>query len=486
MSTRPVLLLFVLGCLLFFVALGNHQLQGSTEPRVAGIAMEMHLDNDWVTPRLNGQPFLEKPPLSLWLDAGAIRLFGANTWAVRLASAVAGLLSLLALYGALRKLGRPVAIAAGAAVLLATMGSYWGNVRQVGEDSLLTLGVTLALLAFFLANREWAAHGRRSVGFWAVFALGIAIATLSKGVLGLALPGAVIFAFLVAQSVIEKRLVLADWVWPAAVTVIALLPLAVWLVFLYQSGGSAAIKEVLWANSIGRFSGGFSEAGHFEPFYYYLGKLPQSFLPWNILVYVGLWHFCRKMRASPYMLFFSLWLLAQLTLLTLASSKRMVYLMSLTPAAAVIAAEYSAVLLERLRERSATSAWAQPLVRHQRAFIVGVLGLMVVSYLGVAIWVMPREDRNQSFTPLTEQMRALQESGRRVVLFTPSERLAGAGVFYTQSVLVALQTEDQLNSFLSESPNNVAVMERQDDPVAPLKILKKIVVGDRAYYFLVM
>lgn len=277
MSTRPVFLLFVLGCLLFFVALGNHQLQGSTEPRVAGIAMEMHLYNDWVTPRLNGQPFLEKPPLSLWLDAGAIKLFGANTWAVRLASAVAGLLSMLALYGALRKLGRPVMIAAGASVLLATMGSYWGNARQVGEDSLLSLGVTLALLAFFLANREWAAQRRRSLGLWLLFAVGIAIATLSKGVLGLALPGAVIFAFLVAESLIEKRFVFADWVWPAAVTLVALLPLAVWLGFLYQSGGSSAIKEVLWANSVGRFSGGFSEAGHFEPFYYYLANCRSRF-----------------------------------------------------------------------------------------------------------------------------------------------------------------------------------------------------------------
>ncbi|MDY7560647.1 glycosyltransferase family 39 protein [Pseudomonas sp. 10B1] len=486
MSIRPVFLLFVLGCLLFFVGLGNHQLQGSAEPRVAGIAMEMYLDNDWVTPKLNGEPFLEKPPLSLWLDAGAIKVFGANTWSVRLASALAGLLSILVLYGALRKLGRPVMISAGAAVLLATMGSYWSNVRQVGEDSLLSLGVTLALLGFFLANRHWTSQRRHSIARWSMFALGIVVATLSKGVLGLALPGAVIFAFLVAQSLIDKRFVLADWVWPACVTLVALVPLAVWLGFLYQAGGSSAINEVLWANSVGRFGGGFSAAGHFEPFYYYLAKLPQSFLPWNILVYVGLWHFCKKMRASPYLLFFGLWLLAQFTLLTLASSKRMVYLMSLTPAAAVIAAEYTSVLLERLRERSATSLRAQKLVHHQRALILGLLGLIVVSYLSVAIWVIPREDRKEAFTPITEQIRALQANGQRVVLFTPSERLAGAGVFYTQTLLVALQSEDQLNSFLAESPTNVAVMERQTDPVAPLKILKKIVVGNRAYYFMVM
>jgi 4-amino-4-deoxy-L-arabinose transferase-like glycosyltransferase len=109
--TRPASLLLLLAGLLFFFALGGHELQGSTEARVAGIAMAMHLDNDWVIPRLFREPFLEKPPLSLWLDAGAIRLFGASTWAVRLASAFAGLFSVMLFYGMLRKFGRPMSLA---------------------------------------------------------------------------------------------------------------------------------------------------------------------------------------------------------------------------------------------------------------------------------------------------------------------------------------------------------------------------------------
>ncbi len=68
--------------------------------------MAMHLDNNWVVPQLFREPFLEKPPLSLWLDAGAIRLFGGTTWAVRLASAFAGLFSVMLLYAMLRRFGR--------------------------------------------------------------------------------------------------------------------------------------------------------------------------------------------------------------------------------------------------------------------------------------------------------------------------------------------------------------------------------------------
>ncbi|MCF5785312.1 phospholipid carrier-dependent glycosyltransferase, partial [Pseudomonas syringae] len=172
--TRPAPLLLLLAALLFFFALGNHELQGSTEARVSGIAMAMHLDNDWVVPRLFREPFLEKPPLSLWLDAGAIRLFGASTGAVRLASAFAGLFSVMLLYGMLRRFGRPQTLAFSAALILATMASYWGNVRGVGEDSLLSLGVTAALLGFYQAVRP--EREGSSIWAWALFTAGMGIA----------------------------------------------------------------------------------------------------------------------------------------------------------------------------------------------------------------------------------------------------------------------------------------------------------------------
>ena len=341
--TRPVPLLLLLAGLLFFFALGNHELQGSTEARVAGIAMAMHLDNDWVVPRLFREPFLEKPPLSLWLDAGAIRLFGGTPGAVRLASAFAGLFSVMLLYGMLRKFGRPKTLAFCAALILATMASYWSNVRGVGEDALLSLGVTTALLAFYQAMRPESERPGSTAWAWALFTVGMAIATLSKGVLGLAMPGIVIFVYLASTSLMDKRLRIGDWLRPALFTLLALVPLLIWLGFLFQRGGMQAVGEVLWTNSVGRFSGSFVEAGHYEPFYYYLVKLPEAFLPWNILVYLGLWHFRKSLVRNRYRLFFSVWLVAQFTLLTLASSKRTVYLMALTPAAAVLAAEYARV-----------------------------------------------------------------------------------------------------------------------------------------------
>ncbi|WP_348748935.1 ArnT family glycosyltransferase [Pseudomonas rhodesiae] len=473
--TRPASLLLLLAGLLFFFALGNHELQGSTEARVAGIAMAMHLDNDWVVPQLFREPFLEKPPLSLWLDAGAIRVFGGTTWAVRLASAFAGLFSVMLLYGMLRKFGRPQTLAFSAALILATMASYWSNVRGVGEDALLSLGVTTALLAFYQAVRP--DRQGSATGAWALFTAGMVIATLSKGVLGLAMPGVVIFVYLASTSLMDKRLRLGDWLKPAAFTLLALIPLLIWLTFLFQRGGLQAVGEVLWTNSVGRFSGEFVEAGHYEPFYYYLLKLPQAFLPWNILVYLGLWHFRKSLVRNRYRLFFSVWLVAQFTLLTLASSKRTVYLMALTPAAAVLAAEYGRVILEWLK------AHKPSLYKYHRHLVGGVFTVAVACYLTAAFWFAPKADVRQSFVPVIRQVQALQDAGKEVVLFQPNERIAGASVFYLQSFLKILKTDTQLHSYLAARPGNVALLDRTDGLSTPVKVIKEMAINRQPYYF---
>ena len=473
--TRPAPLLLLLAALLFFFALGNHELQGSTEARVSGIAMAMHLDNDWVVPRLFREPFLEKPPLSLWLDAGAIRLFGASTGAVRLASAFAGLFSVMLLYGMLRRFGRPQTLAFSAALILATMASYWGNVRGVGEDSLLSLGVTAALLGFYQAVRP--EREGSSIWAWALFTAGMVIATLSKGVLGLAMPGIVIFVYLLSTSLMDKRLRLGDWLKPALFTLLALVPLLIWLGFLFQRGGMQAVGEVLWTNSVGRFSGSFVEAGHYEPFYYYLAKLPEAFLPWNILVYLGLWHFRRSLVRNRYRLFFSVWLVAQFTLLTLASSKRTVYLMALTPAAAVLAAEYARVLLEWVKDHK------PGLYRYHRQIIGGVFSLAIACYLSAAFWFAPKADVRHSFVPVISQIQTLQDEGRTVAMYQPNERIDGASVFYLQAYLPILNTEAELRAFLSAKPGNVALTDHTDRLKEPVTVIKQMAVNRQPYYF---
>src|SRR3989449_5592633 len=81
----------------YFSNLGAIGFVGPDEPRYAWIARDMAETGDWVTPRLYGKPWLEKPPLYYWSAAISFKLFGVNEAAARLPSAVAALLATLAL-----------------------------------------------------------------------------------------------------------------------------------------------------------------------------------------------------------------------------------------------------------------------------------------------------------------------------------------------------------------------------------------------------
>src|SRR4051795_9588897 len=81
--------------IVWFSALGYRSLAKPDEGRYAEIAREMAVTGDWVTPRLNGIKYFEKPPLQYWLTAASFRAFELDEWTARLPSALAGFLTVL-------------------------------------------------------------------------------------------------------------------------------------------------------------------------------------------------------------------------------------------------------------------------------------------------------------------------------------------------------------------------------------------------------
>src|SRR6202162_3626572 len=89
----------------YFSHLGAFGLIGPDEPRYAWIARDMAESGDWVTPRLYGKPWFEKPALYYWFAALCFKLFGVNETSARLPSAVCALLATLALAWLALRLG---------------------------------------------------------------------------------------------------------------------------------------------------------------------------------------------------------------------------------------------------------------------------------------------------------------------------------------------------------------------------------------------
>jgi len=197
---RDLALLTLVLSLWFGLFLGSRSFNNPDEGRYTEIPREMAATGDYVTPRLNGVKYFEKPPLVYWLSALTFEVVGpmagtdgVNEWTARLWGAVFALAGALMTYAAGRALyGR----AAGwwAALVVATALLYYGLSRIILLDMVVGVTIAGALFAFIVGIREPAGARRRWL-FLAFYAC-MALATLTKGLIGFLLPCMVAFVWL--------------------------------------------------------------------------------------------------------------------------------------------------------------------------------------------------------------------------------------------------------------------------------------------------
>jgi 4-amino-4-deoxy-L-arabinose transferase-like glycosyltransferase len=187
----------VLCTLLWFAPLAERPLFDPDEGRYAEIPREMLSGGDWVIPHLNALAYLEKPPLQYWLTALAFRGFGQNEFAARLCTGLAGYLSLATVFFVARQLW---GIEAGVRALLLTSASTLFVLlgHQLTLDMLLSFFLTAALGCFLMAQAR-----REGVRVWRAWMMGcwaaMALAVLTKGLIGVLIPAAALGAYVVWQ-----------------------------------------------------------------------------------------------------------------------------------------------------------------------------------------------------------------------------------------------------------------------------------------------
>jgi 4-amino-4-deoxy-L-arabinose transferase-like glycosyltransferase len=198
--------LFALLTLLWFVDLDMRRLIHPDEGRYAEIAREMYVTGDWVTPRVNGLKYFEKPPFQYWATAAAYHLLGVDEWTARLWPALAGWLAVVAIGYAGFALG---GIALGTFAGLALVGMLWhaAIAQIVTLDSGLAFFLALAFAAFVTAQRPAATDRERRAWMWLAWAA-LAGATLSKGLIGVVLPGGalVVYSALTRDFAVWRRM----------------------------------------------------------------------------------------------------------------------------------------------------------------------------------------------------------------------------------------------------------------------------------------
>src|SRR5438132_1472679 len=200
LTRRAMLALLLVLTLVWFSNLDYRRLVHPDEGRYAEIPREMVVTGDWVTPRLDGVKYFEKPALQYWLTAAGYEAFGVRHWTARLWPALSGYLGVLFIGYLGFRLGGSALGLYSAAVL---GGSLWYalNAHVLTLDAGLTLWMSVGLGSLFVAQRTGATALERRAWMWAAWAA-LALATLSKGLIGIVLPG----ASLVAYSLITR-----DW-----------------------------------------------------------------------------------------------------------------------------------------------------------------------------------------------------------------------------------------------------------------------------------
>ena len=372
------LLALAVSLLLGIAPIFSHSLWTPDEPTGAGIGRAMADSGDWIVPRLNGEPFLEKPPLYWWTLAGSLRLLGMSDAAARVPSVLFAVLTLLAAWAAGVRLGgaRQGLLAV---CVLATTVLFIQNATRVTVDPALMLFVALAHLGFVLWIEARSPGERR--GAVALIALAVPLAFLCKGIVAVGLGAGPPVLYLLATRrgrAVRELLPLAAMGLP----VFALL-VAPWALALWRAAGWEGLRVCLVSNTVGRMvqTQETHVFGHSEPFWFYLLIAPPLLLPWTLAVPAML----RSGRWRPgapgsegHRLLIATAALG-LLLLTIPTTKREVYLLPLLPAFAVCVAGW----LYRAGEPGGTGN------RDRRALLaLGVYAAALPLLLGAAaLWL---------------------------------------------------------------------------------------------------
>jgi 4-amino-4-deoxy-L-arabinose transferase-like glycosyltransferase len=322
-----VLLIALIYGLIWFGTLNYRHLIPSDEGRYAEMAREMLVTGDWITPRYNGYKYFEKPPLQIWASAIAFQAFGFGEWQARLWSALTGFLTILIIGFTGSRIFNPRAGWLSALVLASSpMWIISGHFNSL--DMALSAFLVSALCALLLAQTSDNKTVRRN-WMWLCWSM-MALATLSKGLIGVAIPAMVFIAYSISAW---------DWkIWSRlhifSGTILFLAITAPWFVLVAQRN-----PEFLEFFFIHEHLQRFTKNAHSRtgPIYYFVPLLLVGILPWIFQIpraFFQAWNERKQEFSSSWLLV--CWTVVIFAFFSVSKSKLPGYIIPIFPALAML------------------------------------------------------------------------------------------------------------------------------------------------------
>lgn len=317
------------GILLFCTALGKTSLWANDEPTYAEIAKEMMQSGNWLTPMFNHQVWFCHPPLYMWLTGFTFKFFGWNEITARIFPCIFAILGLFIVYQLASDFwNRETGFLS--AVVLATTLQYLIQGRMATMDTMLNA----FLLASFYSGWKALETGSDSrKKWWNFFFLSCAIATLAKGIFGLAYPLLIFGIYLLAKGEISRW---KEIPWVRGLFLYFLIA-APWFLYETLRYGKDFFSQVFYFYTFKRVvSPILQQSG---PIYYYLPVLFFGFFPWSGFL-PALSVKAVSLRKDRKIFFLFLWALVTFIFFTLVNTKLPNYIFFLYPPLSMLLAYF--------------------------------------------------------------------------------------------------------------------------------------------------
>lgn len=364
--------LFIASIVLIFTLLGARDLW-TQEHRWADIVLGMFYRHDFLHPYLGQNNYYDKPLLSYWLIALVSKVTGGlTTWALRLPSALAGLLAIWSIYrlGTLLR-DKSLGLLSGWLMLTTFYFIFWA--RTSSADMLNLAGSLFAVLWYF----EKKDHPQLTD--YAIFFLVISLTSLCKGLVGAIVPMIAIAVDIFLQKTWKKHLHVSIFLAAIPALIIYILPFWASSHFggeLYQQNG----LYLVYRENILRYFQPFDHQGSFLTYFIYL---PIYLLPWSIFFIAALWALQKQWKLFTINTKWMFWtVLALFTFFTLSGSRRSYYILPMIPFAVLFTANW--ILSEKVVfTRQRWSAGLMILSFVLFFIMINILPALYYSYAGV-------------------------------------------------------------------------------------------------------
>lgn len=366
------------------------------ESNYALTAKEMVKSGDWLSPRIYGHVWYDKPIFFYWLTALAYKYFGFSDLAARLTPALFAGLGIVLLYWFLNKTTNPL-VALLSTIVMGTSLEYVLLAKFVITDMVLFVFNSAALVFFFLGYIQ---EGGTKRWYWAMYA-SMALAVLTKGPVGLLLPGLVMFVFIAVQRNWSE---LKNMSIPTGLMLFFMIALP-WYGAMYYVHGFDFIDTFFGVHNYLRAT--VSEHPKDNVIYYYVVVFFLSMLPWAPLALKAMvmtWK-DQNLRKSSLWVFSFIWFGVYFIFYSLMATKYLTYTFPTLFPLAMLTGNYLEQLLNHNKKSTILYWIGVPIFFSTAGYIAAtysyleslwlIAGSLTLLFIAVFVWAKIKEQSSQ-------------------------------------------------------------------------------------------